>query len=652
MTVAPALQRNITWLILTLIWVIAPHVSHLPVWVTVLCAGLAGWRWVAARRNSPLPNKWLLLALAGAAGFGVLSTYGTITGRDAGVALLIVMLSLKLLEMHTVRDGVVMIFLGYFLVITNFLYSQTILMGAYLLIAVLAITATLIGLNQPLPSGTAKQRVKLAAVLLGQGLPVMIALFLLFPRSQGPLWATPDPTPSARTGLSDSMEPGSIGRLGLSGAVAFRAEFTDIAPAPQFRYWRGPVFWQYDGRAWTAGPGRKALPTTLSVEGKAIDYTITLEPHYQRWLFALDFPMSLPPSALLTDDFQVLAAVPARQRLRYQLTAQVRYVVGKDLSPAMRRDGLQLPADYNPRSRELGAQLRAQSKTDREVVERVLALFTNQPFAYTLTPPLLGTHSIDEFLFQTRRGFCEHYAGSFVFLLRAAGIPARVVTGYQGGEHNPMGNYLIVRQSDAHAWAEAWLEGQGWVRFDPTASIAPQRVETESGLLAALPEGEPLPFMTRLDMDWLRQARFAWDMVNYNWHQWVLGYSHKRQSEFLSRLGLNIASARDVAYALLIAVGSLLLIFSAVMMWRLRNPSRDAVQAAYVRFCGKLGEIGLSRGAEEGPEDYARRVAGLRPDLAGKVAEITATYIALRYRPHPDREELGKFKKQVWLFRP
>lgn len=652
MTIAPALHRNLSWLLVTLAWVVVPHVSHLPVWVTVLCAGLAGWRWVAARRNSPLPNKWLLLALAGVAGFGILATYGTITGRDAGVALLIVMLSLKLLEMHTVRDGVVMIFLGYFLVITNFLYSQTILMGLYLLGAVLAITATLIGLNQPLPSSTAQQRIKLAAVLLGQGLPVMVALFLLFPRSQGPLWTTPDPTPSAQTGLSDSMEPGSIGRLGLSNAVAFRAEFTDIAPAPTFRYWRGPVFWHFDGRTWTAGPGRKPVSTTLHVEGKPIEYTITLEPHNQRWLFALDFPMSLPPSAVMTDDFQVLAAAPARQRLRYSLTSNLRYDVGKDISRQQRRDGLQLPPGSNPRSRELAAKLREESRTDREVVDKLLNMFANQPFAYTLSPPLLGAHSVDEFLFDTRRGFCEHYAGSFVFVLRAAGIPARVVTGYQGGEHNPMGNYLIVRQSDAHAWAEVWLEDKGWVRFDPTASIAPQRVEAESGLLAALPVGESLPFLTRLDNDWLRQARFAWDMVNYNWHRWVLGYSYKRQSEFLSRLGLNIASARDIAYALLVAIGGLLLAFSAVMMWRLRTQPRDAVVAAYARFSRKLENIGLPRGSDEGPDDYARRIATLRPDLAEKVAGITARYVALRYRPDPNRTELGELKKQVWLFRP
>ncbi|MBS4098957.1 MAG: DUF3488 domain-containing transglutaminase family protein [Sulfuricella sp.] len=647
MTVAPALQRNIPWLLVTLAWVVAPHVAHLPIWVTLMGIGLGAWRWVAARRESPLPNKWLLLLLAGAAGFGVLTTYGTITGRDAGVALLIVMLALKLMEMHSVRDGVVMIFLGYFLVITNFLYSQTILMGLYLLVAVLGITATLIGLNQPLPSSTARQRLKLATLLLAQGLPVMIVMFVLFPRAQGPLWATPDPTPSSITGLSDSMAPGSIGRLGLSNAVAFRAEFKAAPPAPQLRYWRGPVFWQYDGRTWSAGPWRKPSVTTLHVEDKPIDYVITLEPHNQRWLFALDFPMSLPPSAIMSDDYQVLATAPARQRLRYQLTSQVRYQVGRELTPQQRRDGLQLPPGYNPRSRELAAKLRAESRSDREVVARVLTMFTSQPFVYTLNPPLLGTHSVDEFLFDTRRGFCEHYAGSFVFLLRAAGIPARVVTGYQGGEHNPMGNYLIVRQSDAHAWAEAWLEGQGWVRFDPTASIAPQRVEVESGLSAALPENVAL-----LDADWLRQTRFAWDMVNYNWHKWVLGYSYKRQSELLASLGLNIASAREVAYTLLIAIGGLLMVFSGLMMWRLRAHPKDAALAAYLRFCGKLEEIGLPRDAGEGPQDYARRVAALRPDLAGKVADITARYVLLRYRPHPERTELGQLRKQVWLFRP
>lgn len=655
---APALQRNIPWLLVALAWTIAPHIPHLPVWITPLCVGVGIWRWVVARRGTMLPNKWLLLALAGVAGFGVLSTYGTITGRDAGVALLIVMLAMKLMELRSVRDGVVMIFLGYFLVITNFLYSQTILMGLYMLVAVLMVTATLIGLNQPTPAGNARHKIRLAAILLGQGLPVMLLLFVLFPRVQGPLWGTPDPTLNAVTGLSDSMSPGSIGRLGLSGAVAFRAEFEGEAPAPQLRYWRGPVLWRYDGLTWTSGAPHRPAPITLNVMGEPVDYTITLEPHNQRWLFALDFPILLPPGTSMTEDFQVLAAAPARSRLRYQLTSNLRYLAGMDLSQEQRRHGLRLPKGYNPQARQLAETWKSRAKSDREVVDMALNLFANQPFAYTLSPPPLGYHGVDDFLFVTHSGFCEHYAGSLVFLMRAAGIPARVVTGYQGGEHNPMGNYLIVRQSDAHAWAEVWLPEQGWVRIDPTASIAPQRVEQEAGLINALSAAEPLPLLARVDFDWLRQIRFGWDLMNYNWHRWVLNYSPKRQADFLARLGMKLDSARDMAYALLIGVGGLMLAFSGVMLWRLREQPKDATAAIYQHFCARLAGIGLARRPEEGPADYASRVTRSRPDLSASVARITDQYIALRYRiqpaprTQPDPGNIRRLRQMVWRFRP
>lgn len=650
--VAPVLQRNIPWLLLTLAWLIAPHLEHLPLWITLLVLGLGVWRWVAARRNAPLPGKWLLLALAGTAGFGVLLTFNTITGRDAGVALLIVMLALKLMEMRSVRDGIVVIFLGYFLVITNFLYTQAIPMGLYMLAAVLAITATLVGLNQPVPTLTARRKIRLAAVLLGQGLPLMIVLFVFFPRAPSPLWGRPDPALSAMTGLSDSMTPGDISRLGLSGAVAFRAEFSGAPPGPQTRYWRGPVFWQYDGRTWTAGPPRRPTAVTLHVEGKPVTYTITLEPHRRRWLFALDFPISLPPSSSMTEDFQVLAAAPALQRLRYELTSQTNYQVETELHPRARKHALQLPPGYNPQAVRLAASWRERAASDRAIVDMALDMYTRQPFSYTLSPPLLGTHAVDEFLFGSRRGFCEHYAGSFVFLMRAAGIPARVVTGYQGGEYNPIGNYLIVRQSDAHAWAEVWLEGQGWVRVDPTARIAPQRVEVESGLLAALPAGEALPLFARMDFDLLRQVRFGWDMVNYNWHKWVLGYSHKRQNELLSKLGMGLDTVRGMAYAMLIGIGGLMLVFAAAMLWRLRATPRDPAVAAYRRFCAKLAREGLTRREEEGPDDYAARVTGARPELAANVARITELYIALRYRRLPDPSALKQLRQAVWSFRP
>lgn len=658
-SIAPALQRNISWLLVVLAWTIAPHVPHLPVWATPLCVAMGIWRWVVARRGSSLPGKKLLLTLAFLAGFGVLSNFGTTLGRDAGVSLLIVMLCMKLMELRSVRDGMVMVFLCYFLIVTNFLYSQSVLMGLYMLVAVLIVTATLIGLNQPAIAGNGRQNIRLAAILLGQGLPVMLVLFVFFPRIQGPLWGKQDPNIGAISGLSNNMSPGSISRLGLSDAVALRAEFVGAAPAPPLRYWRGPVFWHYDGRAWTSGASRRPTPISLKVEGDPVVYTITLEPHTLRGLFALDFPFTLPPGSLMSDDYQVLATTPVRQRLRYQLTSRLRYQAGMELNEEQRRGGLQLPPDINPRARKLAALWQSRAKSEREVVDMALDMFAKQPFVYTLSPPpLFGDHTVDAFLFETRRGFCEHYAGSFVFLMRAAGIPARVVTGYQGGELNPMGNYLIVRQSDAHAWAEVWLPEQGWVRIDPTASIAPQRVEREAGLLAALSASEPLPMLARVDFDWLRQTRFGWDLINYNWYLWVLNYGPKRQAALLARLGIQLDSVRDMAYALLIGVGGLMLVISGGMMWRLQAAPKDATVAAYRRFCAKLAKVGLAREAAEGPSDYAARIIRNRPDLAESVMRITERYIALRYRIRPgsnirpDPSEIGLLRQMVWRFRP
>jgi hypothetical protein len=283
-------------------------------------------------------------------------------------------------------------------------------------------------------------------------------------------------------------------------------------------------------------------------------------------------------------------------------------------------------------------------------VRRALELFRSEAFFYSLTPPLLGANSVDEFLFDTRRGFCEHYAGSFVFLMRAAGVPARVVTGYQGGESNPFGNYLIVRQSDAHAWAEVWLKNRGWVRVDPTAAVAPRRIE--SGLAAALPAGEPLPLLARVDSAWLMQLRMTWDTLNNDWNQWVLGYGQERQYDLLSRLGFEMASWKELTVGMAAGVGALLLAFSGFMLWRRVPVGADPAAVIYQRFCRKLARTGIVRQPNEGPTDFAQRTAMLRPDLALSAASISALYIALRYAPHPNASDLRQLGKRVRAFRP
>jgi transglutaminase-like putative cysteine protease len=314
-----------------------------------------------------------------------------------------------------------------------------------------------------------------------------------------------------------------------------------------------------------------------------------------------------------------------RVRSRVSFVSALDYRASVAEAAAILQQSLALPAHFNPRTRALAAEW--QSLPPREIAEAALTKFRSEPFYYTLQPPLLGPDAMDEFLFTTRRGFCEHYASAFVFLMRAAGVPARVVAGYQGGEVNPVDGYLTVRQSDAHAWAEIWLAGQGWVRVDPTAAVAPARIE--QGIAAALPEGEPLPVVVRIDADWLRQLRNRWEAANNSWNQWVLGYNPQRQREVLSRLGLADADWQKMTATLAVLCGTALLI---VTLWTL--PARravDPVQRAWQGYCKELARRGMARAEWEGPLAFAQRVARERPDLAELTSEAAACYAELRY---------------------
>lgn len=639
----------LTGLILSLALVSAPHVLHLSPWMILWTVTAAAWRLAVARRGWHLPGKWPRLAMVLVGLAGVYLEHSAILGRDAGIALLVVMLALKLLETSARRDAMVVIFLGYFLVITNFLYSQSIAMGLYMLLAALANTAALIGINHPGGIRAARRHLRTAGTLLLQALPVTLLLFLLFPRVEGPLWRLPKDAHQTGTGLSEEMSPGSISHLGQSGAVAFRAMFSDAAPPQDQLYWRGPVFWFFDGRTWTAGTRTDADGPALTALGQAVEYTVMLEPHNRRWLFALDLPGSIPTGGRLTGDYRLLSGRPVTQRTLYDVTSFLEYRADPELSPDQRRRALQLPAFGNPRTRALAASWQAHSAGALDFIDRALRHFREEPFVYTLTPPLLADRDpVDDFLFNTRRGFCEHYASAFAVLLRAAGIPARIVTGYQGGDYNPLGGYLIVRQSDAHAWVEAWVEGHGWLRLDPTAAVSPVRVEL--GLAAAVPAGEPLPALLRPDNQWLHRTRLAWDAVNNGWNYWVLGYGPEQQLGLFASLGLGLLSWQDMAGILLAGLGVALLLL-AVFVVRLPGGTRDEVRMWYDRFCRKLARLGLARKPHEGPQDYARRVVSLRPELGPKILPVTELYVALRYGDDHRPESLRRFRRLVRAFR-
>lgn len=636
--------RNVSWMALSMALVTLPHFERLPLWISCLAALAIAWRFHIAWQAAALPRKWLLLLIVAAATAGIYLTFNTLFGRDAGIALLIVMLTLKLLEMATLRDAMIVIFLSYFVVLTNFLYSQTIPTAGLMLVGVWVITATMIGLQWR--QARYQETLRLSGIMLAQATPLMLILFLLFPRVQGPLWGLPRDAFSGATGLSDSMSPGTLSQLTLSDAVAFRVQFQSEMPRPNQLYWRGPVLWYFDGGSWHMGLSFEGGTPSYSPGGGAVSYIVTLEPHNKRWLFALDLPAKLVPRSRFTADYQMLANLPVRQRVRYEMTSHTTYRLGYEgLSPLERRRGLQLPEGYNWRARALAQNMRRAARDERDMIAQVLGMFRNQKFFYTLTPPLLGEHPVDDFLFNTRSGFCEHYASAFVFLMRAANIPARVVTGYQGGEINPIGNYMIVRQSEAHAWAEVWLEDGGWIRVDPTAAVSPARVE--SGIAASVPATDPLPLLVRGDVAWLRNVRFAWDSLANSWNQWVLGYNPDRQFWLFSRVGLDRATWQTIAMILIAATALITAGFAIAMLRRFGRRPRDPVARIYARFCRKLARRGAARAPSEGPADFAARAARELPQAAGAIGAITALYIKLRYGTLAGKEPTRRLRELV-----
>lgn len=647
--VEPLTRPARLWLLAALGLAVVPYIGELPNWLMILFFAIVSWCGLVIWRDRPLPSRTVLTIVALLAGAGVLIDFRTLFGRDAGVALLVAMAACKLLEARGLRDGVVLVFLGYLLVMSNLLYSQEIPIVAYLLgVVLMMLTAQMmihrqhIGLKAWVP-------LRLAGKLALQALPVMLILFILFPRIPGPLWGLPRDAYKGRTGLSEEMMPGTVSQLVKSGEVAFRVRFTGPIPPLRDLYWRGPVLSNFDGRRWTVGASMLRIePAPLAPESPALEYSVIMEPSNRIWLLALDLPALVPPQAGMTSAFQLLRRQPVNEVYRYQMRSYLRYRTG-DLTARERSGNLRLPPWGNPRARVLAAEWKARDSRPEALLNTALTMFRDQAFYYTLTPPLLGKDSVDEFLFNTRQGFCEHYASAFVFLMRAAGVPARVVTGYQGGERNTFGDYLIVRQSDAHAWAEVWLEGRGWVRVDPTGAVAPNRIQ--EGLYTAVVDAEGLPFLARHggESEWLQQLVMGWDTLNNAWNEWVLAYGPDQQKEFLLSLGFRTVDWADMTIAMTVALGSLVLV---IVVWRWRTGrSPDPVVRAWQQFCERLARHGLTRGAQEGPLAFTARVAAQRPELARPVQAIGQLYATLRYGPVSSPEAVRQLGQWVRQFR-
>lgn len=630
-------SAQLLWTLAALGVTAAPHFANLPPWPFVLMIFTAGWRLAVLTGRLQLPGVVMRLLLAGAGFAGVLLTYRSINGLEAGSALLLVMSALKLTETRYVRDLVVLILISYFMIVTQFLFAQSVFAAVAVVPAVWLVTTALMQTATSAPPLPWRRALRHSGTLLAQAVPLMLIAFVLFPRMSGPFWAIPRADEAAVTGLSERMSPGSITELLQSDAVAFRAQFDGPVPPPKQRYWRGLVLSNFDGRSWEIfqSRDRSLNPDAIELLGEPVGYEITLEAHQQNWLFALEQvgPARLPPGSYLTADRRVVRNRPVTQLFQYRAESWPDFRANSNIADWELRRDLHFDPRFNPRTQQLARQWQSGNDRAEEVVAQALKMFRDEAYFYTLSPPALPElHSMDEFLFSTRRGFCEHYASAFTLLMRAAGVPARVVVGYQGGEVNPFTGHMTVRQSDAHAWSEVWLAGRGWTRVDPTAAVAPERVEL--GVAGSVPAGENLPGLFRAHAVFY-QLRLGWDAFNNGWNEWILGFSRDKQVDLLRLLGMRDPTLRKMLLTMVALMGLVVSGLALHLVWQARPRRRDVVTRLYSSFCRRVEPPGQPRLAQETPTRFAHRARQHRPNAAALIDKVTAMYLELRYLPEP-----------------
>jgi len=643
--------RRLRFLLAVLLLAVLPHLWHLHWSHTALFLGFWAWRRLGIARPRLLPRGvWLPLLTLSAAGVVIVTRHGAID-LTTSTGLFVAGLGLKLMELKSGRDVYFTVLLGWFVILTQFLYDQSLGMAAWALAGVSLLTAALVRFDAAGWLGW-RRLARHVAILVAPAVPVMVLLFLFFPRPQGGFIHLPFGA-SARTGLSEVMEPGAVSRLAASAEVAFRVDFDGAPPPPAQRYWRAQVFWRFDGRRWLAHPAmRRPAPRPPPGGGREWRYQVTVEPHHRRWLFSLGTPASIPPEAVLTRDGVLLSPDPLDERIRYALRSRERYRFSP-LTSLERRAALQLPAPPSGRIQALVATLGGGDDPEAFAAS-VLAWFRDRGFRYTLNPGALGGHPVESFLFETRAGFCEHYASAFVYLMRAAGIPARIVGGYMGGFVNPRGGFLEVYQANAHAWAEIWVEGKGWVRVDPTRAVAPAYVEQVQSLDEPLTESaaERLtrshPEAVRkeekkagIQNDWPRRVRILLSAIDHRWHLWVLGYDRRAQARLLGWLGERWPG--------------LVLSLAGLLAWRLRrraSPSPDPLTAAYDRFLRRLGRKGLVKAGAETPAAFARRAARTFPQWAEQIDTVTRLFLQAHYGRGDRRRAARALQAALRRWRP
>ena len=599
------------------------------------------------------PSKFLMMLIVLASFFVILNTYGQVFGQQSGIALITMMTTLKLFEIKTNRDCYIVIYSSFFIIASTFFHSQSIWLFLYVFFVVLFLLSTLIALSDRLKTTSLKERFKISSQFIFSAIPLMIILFFLFPRLPGPLWALPSDAFSSQTGLSEEMSPGSINRLISSPAIAFRVKFENKVPAQPERYWRGAVLSDYDGKTWR----RKDAPIETkpnirfnSDDKNNVRYQVTLEPNNLKWLVFLDYPLDYQAPYHFSREAMLLSQKTISNVTSYTINSQTT-AFNQSLFHEESYKNRLLPVNLNPQTIKFSKKLLISSNYDaKKYIHSVLTYFRNNNFIYTLSPDLLGTNAMDDFLFNSQKGFCEHYASAFVYLARAAGIPARVVIGYQGGEMNPLDDYMIVRQSDAHAWSEVWIDDH-WMRIDPTAAVSPDRVE--QGVLNAGLEQDKLPLLLISNNAAIKNMAFLYDSFQNSWNNWVIGFDQNKQEDLLEFLGFEDTGASN----LILLLVSLMSVFGLIIAWLFLKQvtvSNDRIQHYYDLYCQKLKRYGVQRRLNEGPQDFENRLYNeltLSSQTKNNIAFIFKAYCSLHYGNQENENLHKRYFKKIKTFK-
>ena len=612
----PRDSRDTLFLLLVIVWVLLPQTASLPVWCSALAGAVLLWRGWLALHLKALPGKWWLLGILAITVAATLFTYKTLLGRDAGVTLLVVLLSLKTLELRARRDAFVVFFLGFFCMLANFFYSQSLLTALSMVVGLLGLLTALVNAHMPVGKPPLMKAAKTAGWMALAGAPIMVVLFMLFPRL-APLWGVPSDAMAGRSGLSATMQVGNIASLALDDSVAMRIRFEGRPPPQSDLYFRGPVLSNFDGKDWRA-PQRTdfssfaSLTPSLVVSGAVTNYEVTMEPTSRPWLFVMEAAAASPEvpgyRASMQSDLQWLVNRPVTELLRYKAQSSATFTHGPLTERPALRDFVALPPGYNPRTLAFASQILADPKnanaSNLQLVEVAMNQLRTGGYVYTLEPGVYGPNTADEFWFDRKEGFCEHIASSFVILMRSLDVPARIVTGYQGGEQNGIDGFWVLRQSDAHAWAEVWEQGRGWVRVDPTSAVSPGRVGAFQRLAA--PQGAVAQALGGLNPGLMRQMRAGWEALNNSWNQRILNYTQNRQLDLLKNIGFESPSWEDLSYLLL---GIVVLVSLAGAGWSLWDRTQhDPWLRLLAKARQKLAAMGIDSTPATSPRQLAQQL--------------------------------------------